>query len=123
MPFLDWVNKNQATLAASQVPYRLLTFQGGYGDGAAAGRNLILQGDNLEALKALVPFYAGQVKCIYADPPFNTEQAFADWRDAVRDAVLRRNSLDLLAQKEAEYLRPIVLFQAQPKGDGQHLRD
>lgn len=38
------------------------------------------------------------------------------WKDAVRDAILRRNSLDLAAQKEADYLHPIVLFQAQPKG-------
>jgi adenine specific DNA methylase Mod len=33
--------------------------------------NLLLQGDNLEALKALLPYYAGQVKCIYIDPPYN----------------------------------------------------
>ena len=43
--------------------------------------NLLIQGDNLLALKALVPFYEGQVKCIYADPPFNTEQAFPDYDD------------------------------------------
>lgn len=34
--------------------------------------NLIIQGDNLKALKALLPTYAGKVKCIYIDPPYNT---------------------------------------------------
>ncbi|GMO27618.1 MAG: hypothetical protein Pg6A_15250 [Termitinemataceae bacterium] len=43
--------------------------------------NLIVQGDNLEALKALLPFYAGQVKCIYIDPPYNTGSAFEHYDD------------------------------------------
>ena len=38
--------------------------------------NLLIQGDNLEALKALLPFYRGQVKCIFIDPPYNTKSAF-----------------------------------------------
>jgi adenine-specific DNA-methyltransferase len=78
MPFLDWVNKNQAKQAAAAVPYHLLKFEAAYGDGSD---NLLIQGDNLLALKALVPFYAGRVKCVYADPPFNTEQAFEHYDD------------------------------------------
>jgi adenine-specific DNA-methyltransferase len=42
---------------------------------------MIVQGDNLEALKALLPFYAGQVKCIYIDPPYNTGSAFEHYDD------------------------------------------
>jgi adenine-specific DNA-methyltransferase len=38
--------------------------------------SLLIQGDNLEALKALLPFYRGQVKCIFIDPPYNTQSAF-----------------------------------------------
>lgn len=79
MPFLDWVNKTQAQRATADVPYHLLEFQSAHGDGDA--RNLLIQGDNLLALKALLPFYRGQVKCIYSDPPFNTEQAFPDYDD------------------------------------------
>ncbi len=79
MPFLDWVNKAQAQRATADVPYHLLEFQSAHGDGDA--RNLLIQGDNLLALKALLPFYRGQVKCIYSDPPFNTEQAFPDYDD------------------------------------------
>lgn len=78
MPFLDWVNKNQAKDTSREVPYHLLKQEAVYGTG---GENLLIQGDNLLALKALLPFYAGRVKCIYADPPFNTEQAFPDYDD------------------------------------------
>lgn len=79
MPFLDWVNKAQAVSAAVNVPYHLLQFESAHGD--ARAENLLIQGDNLRALKALLPFYRRQVKCIYADPPFNTEQAFPDYDD------------------------------------------
>lgn len=78
MPFLNWVNKNQAKRALLEVPYHLLKQEAPYG---MPTDNLLIQGDNLLALKALVPFYEGQVKCIYADPPFNTEQAFPDYDD------------------------------------------
>jgi adenine-specific DNA-methyltransferase len=79
MPFLDWVNKSQAVNIAANVPYHLLQFQSAYGD--TNTENLLIQGDNLKALKALLPFYRGKVQCIYADPPFNTEQAFPDYDD------------------------------------------
>ncbi len=78
MPFLDWVNKNQAKDTTREVPYHLLKQEGIYGDGS---ENLLIQGDNLLALKALVPFYAGQVKCIFIDPPYNTQSAFEHYDD------------------------------------------
>ena len=43
--------------------------------------NILIQDDNLEALKALLPFYAGRVKCIYIDPPYNTGSAFEHYDD------------------------------------------
>ncbi|MDP2827102.1 MAG: site-specific DNA-methyltransferase [Sulfuricellaceae bacterium] len=92
MPFLDWVNKAQAVSSAADVPYHLLQFESAHGDaGAEAGyagkprsgcsQNLLIQGDNLTALKALLPFYRGQVKCIYIDPPYNTQSAFEHYDD------------------------------------------
>ena len=81
MPFLDWVNKNQAKEATHEAPYHLLKLESVHGDLTSANENLLIQGDNLLALKALIPFYTGRVKCIYADPPFNTEQAFPDYDD------------------------------------------
>lgn len=42
---------------------------------------MLIQGDNLHALKALLPYYAGKVKCIYIDPPYNTRSAFEHYDD------------------------------------------
>lgn len=81
MPFLDWVNKNQAVQSTNKVPYHLLQHQASYGDKVAANDNLIIQGDNLQALKALLPFYTGKVKCIFIDPPYNTQSAFEHYDD------------------------------------------
>ena len=79
MPFLDWVNKKQAQRADDGIPYHLLEFQSAYGDPDA--ENLLIQGDNLLALKALLPFYRGRVKCIFIDPPYNTKSAFTHYDD------------------------------------------
>lgn len=82
MPFLDWVNKSQAKEATREVPYHLLKHESSHGDVSGANAdNLLIQGDNLLALKALVPFYAGQVKCIFIDPPYNTQSAFEHYDD------------------------------------------
>lgn len=81
MPFLDWVNKNQAVSSAANVPYQLLQLEKTFGDAQAAQQNLIIQGDNLQALKALLPFYTGKVKCIFIDPPYNTGSAFEHYDD------------------------------------------
>ncbi|MCQ8104718.1 site-specific DNA-methyltransferase [Methylomonas sp. SURF-2] len=56
-----------------------------YGD--MDNRNMLIQGDNLEALKALIPFYAGQVKCIYIDPPYNTRSAFSHYDDNLEHSI------------------------------------
>lgn len=79
MPFLDWVNKAQAKRANADVPYHLLEFQSNHGD--PTSENLLIQGDNLLALKALLPFYRGRVKCIFIDPPYNTQSAFEHYDD------------------------------------------
>lgn len=79
MPILDWLNKRQALQAAAAVPYRLIDVDAVHGDPAAD--NWLIQGDNLDALKALLPFHAGRVKCIYIDPPYNTRSAFEHYDD------------------------------------------
>ncbi|KAG0194116.1 hypothetical protein DFQ28_001252 [Apophysomyces sp. BC1034] len=81
MPFLDWVNKNQAKDTSREVPYHLLKREAVYGNVAIAANNLLIQGDNLLALKALLPLYAGRVKCIFIDPPYNTQSAFEHYDD------------------------------------------
>ena len=62
----------------------------GLGERGAATENLIVQGDNLDALKALLPRYAGQVKCIYIDPPYNTGNEGWVYNDNVNSAEIKR---------------------------------
>ena len=84
MPTLDWLNRANAFTLANKVPYRLLEQVSTHG--APANDNLLIQGDNLEALKALLPFYRGQVKCIFIDPPYNTKSAFEHYDDNLEHA-------------------------------------
>ena len=81
MPTLNWLTKKPDLKAVADTPYRLLVEGEKYGYGDPDSGNLIVHGDNLEALKALLPFYAGQVKCIYIDPPYNTGSAFEHYDD------------------------------------------
>lgn len=81
MPKLQWLTRDEDIQAAGKVPYRLLEEvpELGYGDDNTG--NMLIQGDNLDALKSLLPLYAGQVKCIYIDPPYNTGSAFEHYDD------------------------------------------
>lgn len=81
MPTLRWLTRDDDVRAAEKVPYRLLEEVPGLGYGDRDAGNMLIQGDNLEALKALLPYYAGQVKCIYIDPPYNTGSAFEHYDD------------------------------------------
>src|ERR1035437_5052395 len=81
MPKLDWLTRPEDERAAASVPYRLLEAVPELSSGDAHTENMLIQGDNLEALKALLPFYAGRVKCIFIDPPYNTRSAFEHYDD------------------------------------------
>lgn len=70
MPILNWIGKEKIIDHDKEVPFRLLKKHKALSLGKS--ENLIIEGDNLEALKALMPYYAGKVKCIYIDPPYNT---------------------------------------------------
>ena len=81
MPTLNWLTREDDIRAASRVSYRLLEEVTELSSGDGDAGNMLIQGDNLDALKALLPFYAGQVKCIYIDPPYNTRSAFEQYDD------------------------------------------
>ena len=87
MPTLNWLTRDDDLRAASRVPYRLLEEAPELSAGEPEAGNMLIQGDNLEALKALLPFYAGQVKCIYIDPPFNTGQALEHYDDNIEHSI------------------------------------
>ena len=81
MPTLNWLSREEDVGASTRVPYRLLEEVRELSNGDPSAGNLLIQGDNLDALKALLPFYAGRVKCIYIDPPYNTRSAFEHYDD------------------------------------------
>lgn len=83
MPTLDWIGKKAVLNHHNEVPYRLLRCNRELSVGDPGSGNLLVQGDNLEALKALLPYYAGRVKCIYIDPPYNTGNENWVYNDAV----------------------------------------
>lgn len=80
MPTLNWLNRPAAEQTLAQVPFRTLQLLSTHGD-LLAGENMLIQGDNLDALKALLPFYQGRIKCIFIDPPYNTKSAFEHYDD------------------------------------------
>ena len=76
MPTLDWIGKSKVVNHHLDVPYKTLERQysfdkvGEHKEDNGSG-NMIIHGDNLEALKSLLPQYEGKIKCIYIDPPYN----------------------------------------------------
>ena len=84
MPTLNWIGKDKVVTHHQDVPFRVLNRQYTFGDTPDSG-NMIIHGDNLEALKALLPKYEGKIKCIYIDPPYNTGNEGWVYNDNVND--------------------------------------
>ena len=103
MPTLNWIGKEAVVKHHKDVPFRLLEPVPELSCGDADSGNLIVQGDNLHALKALLPRYAGQVKCIYIDPPYNTGNEGWVYNDNVNSPEIRR-WLGEVVGKEGETL-------------------
>lgn len=103
MPTLNWIGKEAVVKHHKEVPFRLLEPVPELSCGDSASGNLIVQGDNLHALKALLPRYAGQVKCIYIDPPYNTGNEGWVYNDNVNSPEIRK-WLGEVVGKEGETL-------------------
>lgn len=103
MPSLNWIGKEAVEHHHKEVPYRLVHCDGNLSAGDPDAGNLLVQGDNLEALKALLPYYGGQVKCIYIDPPYNTGNEGWVYNDNVNSPEIRA-WLGKAVGKEAEDL-------------------
>jgi adenine-specific DNA-methyltransferase len=103
MPVLDWIGKKAVVNHHREVPYRLLHCDKSKSAGDPNAGNLLVQGDNLEALKALLPYYAGKVKCIYIDPPYNTGNEAWVYNDNVNSPEIKA-WLGKVVGKEAEDL-------------------
>lgn len=89
MPTLDWIGKKAVVEHHKEVPFHLLKCDRSQSVGDPGSGNLILEGDNLLALKALLPHYASKVKCIYIDPPYNTGNESWIYNDNVNSPQIR----------------------------------
>jgi adenine-specific DNA-methyltransferase len=101
MPTLNWIGKDKVVNHHLDVPFRVLDKQ--YTFNQPNSGNKIIQGDNLEALKALLPEYEGRVKCIYIDPPYNTGNENWVYNDNVKNPKIKK-WLGGLVGKESEDL-------------------
>ena len=95
MPTLEWIGKSKVINHHQEVPFRVLerkySFdENGQHDEDNGSENMIIRGDNLEALKALLPRYEGRVKCIYIDPPYNTGNEGWVYNDNVNDPKIKK---------------------------------
>ncbi|MEZ6043493.1 MAG: site-specific DNA-methyltransferase [Planctomycetaceae bacterium] len=103
MPTLNWIGKEAVVDHHRHIPTRLLECDPKLSFGDPDAENLLVEGDNLEALKALLPRYRGQVKCIYIDPPYNTGNENWIYNDNVNDSRIKK-WLGQVVGKEAEDL-------------------
>lgn len=103
MPTLNWIGKDAVIRHHKDVPFRLLEADEKLSHGDGTEGNLIVEGDNLHALKALLPKYAGKVKCIYIDPPYNTGNEGWVYNDNVKSPEITK-WLGEVVGKEAEDL-------------------
>jgi len=89
MPSLNWIGKEAVISHDKDVPFKLLKKVKSVSVGENS-QNLIIHGDNLEALKALMPYYGGKVKCIYIDPPYNTGNEKWIYNDNVNSPKIKK---------------------------------
>lgn len=96
MPTLNWIGKDKVINHHAEVPFRVLEHKYGFrGDDSSDTSethcgNKIIHGDNLEALKALLPEYEGKIDCVYIDPPYNTGNEGWVYNDNVNDPHIRK---------------------------------
>src|SRR5690606_21212521 len=107
MPTLNWIGKDKVINHHQDVPYKVLEQQYTYANGSETNdfisENKIIHGDNLEALKSLLPQYEGKIKCIYIDPPYNTGNEGWVYNDNVNDPKIKK-WLGQVVGKESEDL-------------------
>ena len=108
MPMLKWAGKDKVVNHHNEVPFRVLErkweFPGG-AQSAAAAENMIIHGDNLAALKSLLPRYEGRIKCIYIDPPYNTGNEGWVYNDNVNDPQIKKWLGEVVGKEGEDFSR------------------
>ena len=110
MPTLEWIGKEKVINHHQEVPFRVLDRQYSFDESGQhaednGSENMIIHGDNLEALKALLPRYEGQVKCIYIDSPYNTGNENWVYNDNVNDPKIKKWMGDLVGKEGDDLTR------------------
>ena len=95
MPTLEWIGKSKVVNHHLEVPYQVLERKYSYDekgqhDADNGSQNMIIHGDNLAALKSLLPQYEGRIQCIYLDPPYNTGNEGWVYNDNVNDPRIKK---------------------------------
>ena len=108
MPSLEWIGKEKVVNHHLEVPYHVLERQYSYDEDGQkvednGSENMIIHGDNLLALKSLLPKYEGRISCIYIDPPYNTGNEGWVYNDNVKDPRIE-NWLGEVVGKEGDDL-------------------
>lgn len=108
MPTLNWIGKDKIINHHQDVTYKVLNHEYGFSEkgktnSSVDSGNLIINGDNLEALKSLLPKYEGKVNCIYIDPPYNTGNESWVYNDNVNSPQMKK-WLGKVVGKESEDL-------------------
>ena len=110
MPTLEWIGKDKVINHHQDVAYRVLERQYSYSaegqtEAAIGSENMIIHGDNLVALKALLPQYEGKIKCIYIDPPYNTGNEKWVYNDNVNDSKIKKWLGDVVGREGEDLSR------------------
>ena len=104
MPMLKWAGKDKVVNHHNEVPFRVLERKWGHG-AASSPENMIIHGDNLAALKSLLPRYEGKVKCIYIDPPYNTGEEGWVYNDNVNDPQMKKWLGEVVGKEGEDFSR------------------
>ncbi len=103
MPTLEWIGKDKVINHHQEVPYRILDKK--YTYNAESSENMIIHGDNLLALKSLLPQFEGKVDCIYIDPPYNTGNEKWVYNDNVNDPKIKKWLGEVVGQEGEDLTR------------------
>ena len=110
MPTLNWIGKDKVVSHHQDVAFKVLDHKYGFTvkgkqDFETNSGNKIIHGDNLEALKSLLPEYEGRVDVIYIDPPYNTGQENWVYNDNVNHPKIKKWLGEVVGRDEEDFTR------------------
>ncbi|MCZ1265817.1 MULTISPECIES: site-specific DNA-methyltransferase [Paenibacillus] len=110
MPTLEWIGKEKVINHHQEVPFKIMDYKHSFSRKGISyeedlSANKIIHGDNLEALKSLLPQYEGKIKCIYIDPPYNTGNKTWVYNDDVNHPKIKKWFGEVVGKEEEDLSR------------------